>query len=443
MRKYNKKELKNSDIVVIDLEALNYTKEAISIGAVVVKYSKSKKTFSVDKENCFKSLIKPQSKNRVDRVIESLTGITNEMLKTQGLTFVDCINQFTNFISELNNPLFLCYGNFDEIILKSSFKRCPDKKMMEFFNYIKNRLIDYSKVSSDILRYSNTISLINAVNELGLEPNGRHHDALNDAIDLANVFVKIENDKKLCVHKCIETFSINCPQLQPYFEKLESIINREIKFSGDTFSGCPFKKIYRIKELIKRLYSLDFIDNNLYVALNNKIKSHRDLLNDFLKNPTSKNKLLSILEQAEIDVSEFRENKDSLELNLSYLKKVQGDNKDCELLLSLLFFDVYHVYMNKTEFKNKLTMEITEIIVDEILSNFEYSSSQKKNIKFYINALNMKKITPQKLNNLRVNCNGKLKYENIIEMHRIILLTQKEKKISEISEIDSSLSVLK
>ena len=230
MRKYNKKELKNSDIVVIDLEALNYTKEAISIGAIVVRYSKSKKSFFVDKDKVFKSLIKPQSKNRVDRVIESLTGITNDMLKTSGLTFPDCISQFMHFVSDLHNPLFLCYGNFDEIILKSSFKRCPDRGLMDTFNYIRNRLIDYSKISSDILRYSNTVSLMNAVNELGLEPNGRHHDALNDAIDLANVFTKIENDKKLCVHKCIETYSINYPQLQPYFEKLEMIINRETKF---------------------------------------------------------------------------------------------------------------------------------------------------------------------------------------------------------------------
>lgn len=442
MHEYIKNELKNSDIVVLDLEALNYTKEAISIGAVIISYNEEQQCFKVNKKSTFKRLIKPQSKNRVDKVIENLTGITNAMLKEKGVTFIDCMNDFHNYYSTLKNPLFLCHGNFDEIILKSSFKRSNNKELMKQYKFISSRLIDYSKVISTILRYKNTISLINAVTELDLQQNGKHHDALNDAIDLANVFVKVENDNELCINKTIDVYIKNFPKCTPFFVEIKYILSKQKVFKIENFNNCPDNHL--IKELINRLYLLNLIDNEQYKDFN-KIKSDKDKLHEFLFSPTNKNNFLILLENKKIDTKTLRKNKKSFEENILYLKTIKNyaPKRDKEMLLALLLFNIADYYVNDPIYKGKLQTEVTEELVEKILVAFDFTSKTRKNIKFYINSLNMKKLSVQKLENLKSNCNNPERYKNIINMYKAILQTKRRLLQDEIKDLDKNLSLIR
>lgn len=442
MKEYNKLSLPESDIIVIDLEALNYTKEAISIGAVAIVYNEETSKFELREDLQFKALIKPQSKNRVDRIIESLTGISNTMLREQGMFFTDCIDSFKEYYSQFKNPLFLCYGNFDEIILRSSFKRCPNKNYNQDYNFITSRLIDYSKIVSLILRLNNTVSLINAINELELQQYGKHHDALNDAIDLANVFIEIENNKEKCIERTINLFIDKYPVLKKHCEILKNIIFDNANFDIKDFQDCEDK--HTLKELIQRLSRLTLINKQTMFMLN-KIKSSKDVLSDFLINPSNKTVLINLLSNSGFNIKPLKDSKNSFEENILYLRTIktfpQKNNK--ELLFALLFFDIAKYYVNEPKYKDKVIAEITEEIVEDILTIFKYPTKVKKNIKFYINALNVKKITQQKLVNQKKTCNEREKYENILILYKTILTTKKKIKQNEIRDIDNTIALLK
>ena len=87
----------------LDFEATRFSNRIISVGCSA--------------RNCstFSSLVKPPKGDKVDKFIEELTGITNEMLE-EAPTADEVFSELFDFISDNSNgnkPTYYVYGNCD------------------------------------------------------------------------------------------------------------------------------------------------------------------------------------------------------------------------------------------------------------------------------------------------------------------------------------------
>jgi DNA polymerase III epsilon subunit family exonuclease len=101
--------------IVLDLETtgLNpYRDEIIEFGAIRVNLAS-------DNHTSFRTLVKPNRK--VPRKITEITGITQEMVDSEGLELRDALNQFIEFIGDL--PLVTYNADFDMGFLYSAAKK--------------------------------------------------------------------------------------------------------------------------------------------------------------------------------------------------------------------------------------------------------------------------------------------------------------------------------
>jgi DNA polymerase III epsilon subunit family exonuclease len=98
--------------VVFDLETTGLhadRHEIIEIGAIRVNRD------GVDHQT-FQTLVRPSK--RVPKRITEITGITNEMVQSQGIELVEALNEFRDFIGNL--PLVAFNAEFDDAFLRAA-----------------------------------------------------------------------------------------------------------------------------------------------------------------------------------------------------------------------------------------------------------------------------------------------------------------------------------
>ena len=115
--------------IFLDLEATQFSKEIISIGAVS------------DKNQEFYKLVR--SKKKITKLITDLTNITNEDLK-KAKKFYEVFDEFWDWCCSQKTTknekiIFFVYGNFDGELIKAEYLRRPkDKRLF----YIYSNIID-------------------------------------------------------------------------------------------------------------------------------------------------------------------------------------------------------------------------------------------------------------------------------------------------------------
>ncbi|MCL2592190.1 MAG: exonuclease domain-containing protein [Defluviitaleaceae bacterium] len=157
--------------------------EIIQIGAV-----KLDKRFNVvDRMNL---LIKPQIYKRMNPYVRDLTGITEKMLRNQQ-NFTTVYKDFTKFIKRPRKAVFCVWGNQDmtELFRNINIHNLKAKK-------VPSRFINVQALASRFLKLENgkLIGLEKAVKSLGLDTDLPFHDAFNDAIYTANIFIKLKEE---------------------------------------------------------------------------------------------------------------------------------------------------------------------------------------------------------------------------------------------------------
>lgn len=98
--------------VVFDLETTGLDAERheiIEIGAIRVNRDS-------DVHETFQTLVRPA--NRVPKRITEITGITNDMVETDGLELVEALTEFRNFVGDL--PLVAFNAEFDDAFLRAA-----------------------------------------------------------------------------------------------------------------------------------------------------------------------------------------------------------------------------------------------------------------------------------------------------------------------------------
>ncbi|MCI9040992.1 type I-E CRISPR-associated endoribonuclease Cas2e [Dubosiella newyorkensis] len=167
---------KDSDLyVVLDLETtgLNVEKdEIIEVGALLIK--------NTEIDNSFTAMI---DVGHIPKEISKITGITEEMLKNQGKTKQEVIEDFYEFI---HNKTIVGYNiAFDLVFLKKAFKEYDlnfNPKVIDVMSLVKKQMIDVANYKLEtVARYYS----------IDYEP----HRAFNDCLATYRIYTKLNKNK--------------------------------------------------------------------------------------------------------------------------------------------------------------------------------------------------------------------------------------------------------
>ena len=104
-------------ILFFDLEGTQHSQEMIAIGAVLCSLDKHGK---IKREKApFKRYVK--AKNKVGRIVVNLTGITDDLIKEQGISFLDAMKDLKKYCGlAWKKALFVSFGTNDIRILNQT-----------------------------------------------------------------------------------------------------------------------------------------------------------------------------------------------------------------------------------------------------------------------------------------------------------------------------------
>lgn len=187
-------------LLFLDFEGTQFSHEVIACGALLVDCDKS--YMPIGQTSTFKCYIKADE--NVGNLVTTMTGITDEKLQKDGISFDDFLISLNHFLGNKTTKLkILTYGNQDTRMLLSSFKRLkqPNKFQKEFVDFIVSNTVDIGNFISKYLRGNKNefISLIHLREFLGIEQSGPSHDPLVDSIDLYNIFKVLLNKKEILI----------------------------------------------------------------------------------------------------------------------------------------------------------------------------------------------------------------------------------------------------
>lgn len=186
MSKLNKAIEKRKMIVFLDLEGTQMSHEMIAIGAIKCSLSKNGKIKKYGK--IFKRYVK--SKNKIGSVVTKLTGIDEEMLQKEGISFNDAMNEFKKYVGlGWKNALFVTFGNHDLRIISQSIQynfAVPK----EICSHIFKNYLDFLPIISEFVKDkdNNPYSLVNYCHLFDVELAQPAHDPCNDAVNLAKLY---------------------------------------------------------------------------------------------------------------------------------------------------------------------------------------------------------------------------------------------------------------
>ncbi len=195
MKALAKKLRDSKSLVFIDLEGTQISHEAIEIGAWKV-YLKDdltvKKIFRP-----FRTFVKP--KNKVGPVVTEMTGITDELLEEEGVSFRLAQQGFRKYVGgDWYRSLFVAYGSQDIVMLKNSVEHNPDA-FVEDVRFMSHHYFDFADFLSSFVKddKGNVLSLTHACEMLNAPMSGKSHNALSDARNLISLYSAFLEQKNL------------------------------------------------------------------------------------------------------------------------------------------------------------------------------------------------------------------------------------------------------
>ena len=160
----------------------NVPPEIISIGCVVIDDE------SKNELGRFYSTVKPKVNKTLTPFISTLTGITQEEIDAAD-DFITVSHRFKTFVDAFPGIKFYCWGNVDNKVVTSTSKINETEEFRNIVGTIENAQSNISKdIKYDGKCISKNIKLSKIRDIYGLEKR-EEHNALNDALTLADVFI--------------------------------------------------------------------------------------------------------------------------------------------------------------------------------------------------------------------------------------------------------------
>ena len=173
-------------IAFVDFEGTQFSHEMIAIGAVLV---------NLDRNNQIKNMKEPfmryvKAKNKIGNYVVSLTHITEETLKKEGVSFNEAMLEFKKYLGvKWKKCLFVTYGNHDVRIINQS--------IAYNFQYPKDLCSQFHKNYADFAAFigefirdenGNPLSLVRNCEFFNVKMREPAHDPVSDAVNLANLY---------------------------------------------------------------------------------------------------------------------------------------------------------------------------------------------------------------------------------------------------------------
>ena len=165
------------------------TQETIEIGAVMLDDN-------LQEVASFRTYVKPEYNDGIDRKISRLTGITDEMVEHAPF-FNEAFRMFTNW----------CLGTGDDVTIyawsDSDFNQIRKEMLLKDYQIseteeilVTNEWADFQQEFDAHLGFERQLSLKMALDMAGIDFAGREHDALDDARNTAEL-LQVFRDKAL------------------------------------------------------------------------------------------------------------------------------------------------------------------------------------------------------------------------------------------------------
>lgn len=177
---------KRKTIAFLDLEGTQLTHEIIEVGLVKVTLNPDN---SIKKEyKGLKLYVLPKS--HVGSVVTHLTGITDSLVKREGIHYSEAISKIKGYMGEdYEKCIFMVYGNQDAAMFINTYKKNMETNF-EDSRFLASRCIDMSKFFQNYFsgKNGNPISLEKLCEKLEVKYRGKAHDALTDAYALLDCY---------------------------------------------------------------------------------------------------------------------------------------------------------------------------------------------------------------------------------------------------------------
>jgi len=170
--------------IVFDLEATceendrQFPNEIIEIGAVKVKETAEGKMEVIDE---FMTFARPQIRRELTKFCKDLTSITQEQVDTAP-SFEEAVETFKEWI-EIEEDYLLCsWGHYDRTQFKKDLRKIrANDKWVERHISLKHQYADIT---------GKLIGVKGALRKEGLKFEGTHHRGIDDARNIAKIFIK-------------------------------------------------------------------------------------------------------------------------------------------------------------------------------------------------------------------------------------------------------------
>lgn len=195
MKLLNKAIDNRKHLIFLDIEGTQFSHEIIAIGAVRVDLKKDG-TFKKIHPG-FKCFV--IAKEKIGKVVEGLTGITESSLKRDGIPFRKAQIDLKKYIGRnYKSCMFITFGSHDVRMICQSLQYNLDCNKDEAKLVINNHL-DFSEFIGSFVRdeKGNPYSLENYLKLFHVEFNGTKHNPLDDAKNLMILFQTIQQNSQI------------------------------------------------------------------------------------------------------------------------------------------------------------------------------------------------------------------------------------------------------
>lgn len=180
------------DFVAVDIETTGFSQNydsIIQIGAVKIVDD-----LPVDEMNVYIKVNK-----KVPKEVTEICKITNELLNEKGINYAVALQQFVDFVGDME--LVAHNSTFDQRFLYEKIKK-------KTFHYLNNKFYCTVKLAKYKLPHLKNYKLDTVASELGI-PNINHHHALNDAKVCADIMLVLGGKKAVFYTRKEEPQKVN------------------------------------------------------------------------------------------------------------------------------------------------------------------------------------------------------------------------------------------
>ena len=221
MKKINQLLKGRRNLVFLDFEGTQRTSEMIAIGAI---------SCSLNKDGTIKKYKKPfkiyvRSLSKVGSFVVKLTGITDELLRKEAVSFSEAMTALRKYVGLLwKKSLFVTFGNNDMRILNQTISHNL-KFPKEICEQIHHNYWDFATFFNNYVRddNGNNLSLVHACEMFNIELVGKPHDPSNDAVHLAYLYNAFVSNVDLVTTRYEDVLFKNHKMPEPVLKMMEMI----------------------------------------------------------------------------------------------------------------------------------------------------------------------------------------------------------------------------